>query len=93
VFEELESLCKTAPDEPELRKAKNQCVSHFLNDLETTFDQGFQLGLWDTLFRWEGLNEYIERLEAASASQIQETAAKYCDPNQATVCVTAPDST
>lgn len=91
VFEELEILCKTAPDEAELRKAKNQCISHLLNDLETTFDQGFQLGLWETLFRWEGLNEYIEDLETATTAQIQETAAKYCDSNKALVCLTAPD--
>jgi predicted Zn-dependent peptidase len=91
LFEELETLCKTTPDEAELRKAKNQCISHILNDLETTFDQGFQLGLWETLFRWDGLNKYIEDLEAATTAQIQETAEKYCDPNKALVCLTAPD--
>ncbi len=91
VFDELEKLYEEELDEAELRKAKNQCVSQFLNDLETTFDQSFQLGLWETLFHWEGLNEYIEALESASASQIRQTAAKYCDPDKAVVCVANPD--
>ncbi len=92
VLDELKKLCEEEPDEAELRKAKNQCVSQFLNDLETTFDQSFQLGLWETLSHWEGLNEYIEGLESVSASQLCQTAAKYCDPEKAVVCVAVPDS-
>jgi len=92
VLNELEKLCEEEPDRSELQKAKNQCVSQFLIELETTFDQGFQLGLWETLSRWEGLNAHIEGLECTTASQIRQTAAKYCDPKNAIVCVAVPDS-
>lgn len=89
VSEVLSALIDRRIEEPELRKAKNQCVTHFFGDLESGFDQAFQLGLFDRLDHWQRINHFLEGIQAVSAEDLRDCALRYLRPDRAVECILA----
>jgi predicted Zn-dependent peptidase len=87
VGEVLEELRRSLIETDELEKAQNQSMTSFLCDLESPFDQAFQLGLFAALDRWENLNRLIERVEAVQPGDIRDCAHRYLSMEAAIVCV------
>ncbi|MFQ5740854.1 MAG: M16 family metallopeptidase [Acidobacteriota bacterium] len=85
VLEEVARLAREPLSESELKRAKNQCIMGFLSDFETTLDQALQLGLMETLDRFEYWDDYIERIRSLSAPEVLEVARKFLLPARATV--------
>jgi zinc protease len=87
VQEVLGDLGSRLIDPDELVKARNQSLTSFLTDLESPFDQAFQLGLFAVLDRWENLNRLIERVEAVQPVEIRDCVRRYLSPDLGIVCV------
>lgn len=85
IFEEVARLAKEPAAEAELQRVKNQCVTQLLAGFETTLDQAMQLGLMETLDRYEYWHDYPERINRLTSEDLQAFAAKYWTPEQATV--------
>ena len=77
VGEVLEELGRSLIETDELEKAQNQAMTSFLSDLESPFDQAYQLGLFAALDRWENLNRLIERVEAVQPGDIRDCVRRY----------------
>ena len=92
VLEEFERMCNDPVLEEELERAKNQCTVQLLGELETTFDQAFQIGLMETIDKWENVNSYISNIWKATESSVQEAARRYFDPNQTVICHFDPET-
>ena len=80
IIAELDRLLNGPLADPELERARNQCLSQFLGDFETPLDQAVQLGLLETLAGFEYWNSYVERIESVSVDDIRAAAHKYLRP-------------
>lgn len=89
VSEILSGLIEERITEAELRKARNQSITHFFGDLESGFDQAFQLGLFDLLDHWQRINHFLEGIQAVTAADLQACAARYLQPDHAVECILA----
>ena len=85
VAEELERLCAERLSDQEFERSRNQCLAQFVEDFETTLDQSVQIGLLETLDRFEYWNSYQERMEALTPEAVRQTAERYLVPNQLTL--------
>ena len=85
IFEELATLSQKPISETELTRAKNQCMTQFFSGFETTLDQAMQLGLLETLDRYQYWYHYPQQINRLTAEEITQVAAQYWSPEQATV--------
>jgi zinc protease len=85
VFEELRRLGSEPISDQELERSKNQCRADFLNDFETTLDQAAQLGLLETIHKFEYWQDYQEQIERVTTEQVMAVAGRYLSPDAATV--------
>ena len=85
IFEEIERLRHGPISETELSRAKNQCITQFLQSLETPLSQAMQLGLMQTLDCSEYWHTYADRILALEAEEIQDVAQRWWSPERATV--------
>ncbi len=87
VSEVLAGLIEEPIADAELRKARNQSITHFFGDLESGFDQAFQLGLFDVLDHWQRINHFLEGIQAVTSEDLQNCAARYLQPDRAVECI------
>jgi predicted Zn-dependent peptidase len=86
-FKELGNICKPVSAE-ELEKAKNYLALGFPGDFETTQDIASKLteqviyGLPDGVF-----NEYVSKIQAVTAADVERVAKKYVTPDRFAVVV------
>jgi len=85
IFEEIAALTQKPIPETELTRAKKQCITQLFASFETTLDQAIQLGLLETLLRYQYWNGYIQQIERLTAEEVRDVAARYWSPEQATV--------
>ncbi len=85
LFEELDRLASSPVEVEELARAKKQCMLSFLGSFETTLDQAVQLGLMETLDRFEYWRDYPERIESVSPRDVMEYARQRLTPEKATI--------
>jgi zinc protease len=93
LLEELKRLTQEMPTPEEVDRAKKHCTAHYLNDLETTSELAFNIGLYETLNRLDVLTEYCERIEAVSAEEVISAARKYLRLDRVIVGKMLPGST
>ncbi len=93
LFEELRRLQETGPSEEEVVRARNQCLTQLIGDFETTIDQSVQLGLMETVARFEYWNDYPAKVAAVTPSDVCDVVRKYFRPELSTVGVLEPDPT
>ena len=85
IFEEVATLTREPISETELKRAKNQCTTQFFAGFETTLDQAIQLGLLETLDRYQYWYDYVHQINRLTAEEVARAAAQYWSPEQATV--------
>lgn len=91
IFEEIEKLRQERISERELKRAKNQCIMQTLADFETSLGQAAQLGLLETLDRFEYWQSYREKILSLTAEEVRNTAEPYWSADQATVGIILND--
>lgn len=85
-LEELERLRSQPLSEEELQRAKNQCTTEFLGDLETSFDQAFQVGVFHLFGVAGALDNFTELIEKQTAEDVRAVARKSCARDRVLVC-------
>jgi len=87
ILEELDKLQHGDITDHELQKVKNQVLSSSVRRLQSNFGLMFQLGLYDTWYDWQYINDSPERMLAVTADDVHRVMAKYFDPKTRTVAI------
>ncbi len=91
---QIEMLKKTLVDESELARVKAQVVASNVYELDSVFYQAMQIGMLETIgLGWPLLDEYVDKIRAVTAEQVQAVARKFLIRDQLTVAVLEPIST
>lgn len=97
VEEALREQIRRLRDEPvtpqELARVKAQVVAHNVYERDSVFYQAMQIGMLETLgLDWRLIDEYVPRVRAVTAEQVQAVARKYLRDDRITVGVLEPTS-
>ncbi len=91
---QIEMLKQTLVDESELARVKAQVVASNVYELDSVFYQAMQIGMLETIgLGWPLLDEYVDKVRAVTAEQVQAVARKYLVKDQLTVAILEPVST
>ena len=85
IFDEIEKLKSTPLPDDELNKARQLIEARFILGNEELSNQGILLGLFETIDRYEYLSDYLDRIKAVTAEEIQMAAKKYLHEDNRTV--------
>jgi len=89
--EQIDMIKKQAPDEDELERVKAQVVAGQVYQQDSTFYQAMEVGMLDTIgLPWQLKDEYVEKILAVTAEQVQQVANKYLNDDGLTVAVLEP---
>jgi len=95
IFDELEKLKSAPVPDDELNKARQLIEARFILGNEELSNQGILLGLFETIDRYEYLSDYLDRIKAVTAEEIQMAARKYLHEDNRTIghlITIAPDA-
>jgi zinc protease len=88
---ELQDLQENLVSEKEMERVKAQVVSSDVYERDSVFYQGMILGILETVgLSWTLVDEYVERVQAVTAEQVQAVAKKYFIDDRLTVAVLEP---
>lgn len=88
---EIEQIKQDGITEEELRRVKAQLVAYDVYQRDSMFYQAMQIGKLETVgLSWRLLQDYLTRLQAIRAEQVQEVARKYLTAENMTVAVLDP---
>ena len=91
ILREVAAIRAHAPDERELRKAKNLLQAGYVRGLKTTSGKANQLGFYETVYGdYAEMFREVDRWEAVTAADVQRVAAKYLDEQGQTVVELIP---
>lgn len=82
VFEELARFGQEGPDPREMQKARNRAESAFVFGQETVEGLGRILGHYEMLGDHTLAENYVRRLAAVPAGEVQKAARRYLDPQR-----------
>ena len=89
--EEVNMLKTQLSDEQELDRVKAQVVAAQVYQQDSTFYQAMEVGMLDTVgLPWQIKDEYVEKILAVTAEQVQQVANKYLTDDRLTVAVLEP---
>jgi zinc protease len=89
--EELNIIKTQLPDDRELDRVKAQVVASQVYKQDSTFYQAMEVGMLDTIgLPWQIKDEYVEKILAVTAEQVQLVANKYLTDDRLTVAVLDP---
>jgi zinc protease len=74
----------------ELQKAKNQVEASFVFGQDSIFGQAMRIGQFESVSRWQLINDYLPGIRSVTAADVQRVATKYLDPDQRTVGLLIP---
>jgi len=87
IYEEIEKM-KTEPvGDWELTKIKNQIEADFIRSLESDSGLARSIGKYETLYRWEYINQILPTRKAVQPEDIMRVANKYFNRENRTVSV------
>lgn len=91
LYEQIELLKTNLVTEKELQRVKAQVVASDVYEKDSIFYQAMSIGTLETVgLPWTVANEYVEKVRAVTAKQIQEVARKYFSDSQKTVAILEP---
>jgi zinc protease len=91
IREEIENLKTTLVSDSELERVKAQVVAQDVYQRDSIFYQGMVMGIFETIgLPWQKADEYVDKVKAVTAEQIQEVAKKYLIDDRLTVAVLDP---
>jgi zinc protease len=89
--QEVARLREKPVTEQELARVRAQVVAGEVYQLDSVMYQAMQIGLLETLGqRWQLADEYVDRINAVTAEQVQAVARKYLIENNLTVASLDP---
>ncbi len=89
--EEVNTIKTQLPDDAELDRVKAQVVAAQVYQQDSTFYQAMERGMLDTIgLPWQIKDEYVEKILAVTAEQVQQVANKYLTDERLTVAVLDP---
>ncbi|VAW50238.1 FIG015547: peptidase, M16 family [hydrothermal vent metagenome] len=89
--EEINIIKSQRPDDKELDRVKAQVVAAQVYKQDSTFYQAMEVGMLDTIgLPWHIKDEYVEKILAVTAQQVQQVANKYLTDDRLTVAVLEP---
>ena len=93
IRQELTDLQNNPVSEQELERVKAQVVSSDIYEKDSVFYQGMILGMLETVgLSWTIVDEYVDRVKAVTAEQVQSVARKYFIDDRLTVAVLEPQA-
>ena len=89
--EEINTIKMQLPDDKELDRVKAQVVAAQVYKQDSTFYQAMEIGMLDTIgLPWHIKDDYVEKILAVTAEQVQQVANKYLTDERLTVAVLEP---
>jgi zinc protease len=89
--QEIERLKSEPVSEAELERVRNQVIAAKVFEQDSVFYQAMQIGMLETIgLDWRLADEYVDRLGAVTAGQVQAVARKYLSDDNLTVAVLEP---
>lgn len=89
--EEVNAIKTQLPDDKELERVKAQVVAAQVYKQDSTFYQAMEVGMLDTIgLPWQIKDEYVDKILAVTAEQVQQVANKYLTDERLTVAVLDP---
>jgi zinc protease len=85
INEEISRFQEQPVTEEELARAKKQTRAHYAFGLDSMSNQGRWLGLSSIVATTDWFVNYLDSLEAVTASQVQSVAQRYLVPTKRTV--------
>ncbi len=91
LFEQIAAIQETPPTEQELARVKAQVVASSVFEQDSSFYQAMKIGIMETVgLGWETKDEYVDRINAVTAEQVQRAAQKYLVETRLTVAELIP---
>jgi zinc protease len=87
LYDEIQVLKDTLPDDRELQKVKNQQMADDFQRLESKFNLMMELLSYDALGEWDNINKFSERIQAVTAEDVRRVARKYFKPENSNVLI------
>jgi len=92
VLEQIELLKNEPVSKKELARIKAQVIASSVYEKDSNFYQGMQLGMLETVgIGWQKSTEYVDKVKAVSAENIQYVANKYLIEDHLTVVYMLPE--
>lgn len=89
--DQINTIKMQLPDEKELNRVKAQVVATQVYQQDSIFYQAMEVGMLDTIgLPWQVKDEYVDKILAVTAEQVQQVANKYLTDNRLTVAVLEP---
>ena len=89
--EEINRIKQQMPDDAELDRVKAQVVATQVYQQDSTFYQAMEVGMLETIgLPWQIKDEYVDKILAVTAEQVQTVASKYLTEDRLTVAVLEP---
>jgi zinc protease len=92
ILDEVEKLRNEPLTEEQLAEAKRVLRISYAFGNEAFSDQAGALGFYEAIDSYERAVDYIERVEAVTAEQLQAVAQKYFDPDAYTLAIVRPEA-
>ena len=88
---EIELIKNTPPEQKELDRVIAQVLASSVYEQDSSFYRAMQIGILETLgLGWQTKDEYIEKVKAVTAEQVQQVAKKYLVDKRLSVAVLDP---
>lgn len=91
IHAEIDKLINSPVSAQELQRIKTQIIAEKTFEKDSIFSQAMELGLLETIgLGWKEANQYIPKINAVTAAQIQKTAKRYFTENNLTIAYLKP---
>ena len=91
IVEQVKRLQSEPVSEAELSRVKVQVAAQDVFGLDSVFYQAMRMGMLETIGRdWRLMQDYINRINAVTPTQVQEVARRYLRDRNLTVAVLDP---
>jgi len=94
IIAQIKAIQDELPTEDELARVKAQVVASSVYEQDSSFYQAMKIGIMETVgLGWQTKDEYVDRINAVTAEQVQRVARKYFVEDHLTVAELIPQST
>jgi zinc protease len=91
IIEQITALKNELIKPDELERIKAQVIAHDVYQKDSGFYQGMELGIYETVgLGYQQAAEYLPRVRAITAEQVQQVARKYLNEDQLSVAILDP---
>jgi zinc protease len=89
--QEVKQLQTTLVSEDELQRIKAQVLANAVYERDSNFYQAMQMGILETVgIGWRKADEYVEKVNAVTAEQVQQVARKYLTDDHLSIAYLDP---